>query len=279
MHRLLIALLAVPAVVPSVWAHYSMLLPEKPSVKKGEEVTFTYQWGHPFEHQLFDAPKPADVYVLSPSGKKAGLMESLEKATVSAGEKKEAVVYRFRFKPQERGDYVFVLKTARIWMEEEKEYWQDRVRVVLHVQTQKGWDGTTGDDRMEMVPLTRPYGLQPGMVFQAQALGRWDFPVGSSKDRQGRGEMPLPNTPLAKTLVEIERYSPTPPKELPADEHITRAARTDPNGVVTCTLNEPGWWCIAAQRELGTQEREGKEYTMRGRAIHWVFVDEKQNEK
>ena len=64
----------------SATAHFNMLLPDKHSVKKGEEVIFTYQWGHPFEHQLFDAPKPAHVYVLSPDGKKTDLTEKLEEA-------------------------------------------------------------------------------------------------------------------------------------------------------------------------------------------------------
>ncbi len=41
-----------------VAAHYNMLLPEKWAAKKDEPVPFTYQWGHPFEHQLFDAPAP-----------------------------------------------------------------------------------------------------------------------------------------------------------------------------------------------------------------------------
>ena len=30
-------------------------------VKKGEAVTVLYQWGHPFEHQLFDAPSPGSA--------------------------------------------------------------------------------------------------------------------------------------------------------------------------------------------------------------------------
>jgi uncharacterized GH25 family protein len=75
--------------------------------------------------------------------------------------------------------------------------------------------------------------------------------------------------------VEVERYHPVPPKETPADEHVTRTARTDPNGVVTCTLTEPGWWGITVQRDAGTRERKGKAYPMRQRATLWVFVETK----
>jgi len=264
-------------------AHYNMLLPDKHSVKKGEEVKFTYQWGHPFEHQLFDAPKPVDFYVLSPDGKKTELTTKLEEAKAKAGDKKEVTVYRFRFQPSERGDYIFVLKTPLIWMEEEKEWWQDRVKVVLHVQTQKGWDATTGEDFMELVPLTRPYGLEPGMVFQAQALGRREWTAGSQpdknpglKDKDAIGNI---NSSLPKALVEFERYNASPPKDLPPDEQITRAAKTDTNGLVTCTLTDPGWWCIAAHRDVGTRERDGKEYPIRQHAIHWVYVDDKRAAK
>ena len=84
MHRVLFAPLAVLVFVPSVWAHYSMLLPDKPSVKKGEEVTFTYQWGHPFEHELFDAPLPPRTFVLAPDGTKTAI--ALKKVNVANGE-------------------------------------------------------------------------------------------------------------------------------------------------------------------------------------------------
>src|ERR1700682_4195295 len=174
----------------SAWAHYNMLLPDKHSVKKGEEVTFTYQWGHPYEHQLFDAPKPESVFVLSPDGKKTDLTKNLEEVKLPADDKKEVTVYRFRFTPGDRGDYVFALQTPPIWMEEEQEFLRDSVKVVLHVQAQKEWDADAGQE-LEMVPLTRPYGLRPGMVFQAQ----------------GR-EHPQPaGKPLAGVLVEIERYN------------------------------------------------------------------------
>src|SRR5205085_632150 len=127
-----------------------------------------------------------------------------------------------RFTPEQRGDYVFVLTSPPIWMEEDQEFLQDAVRMVLHVQAQAGWD-TPAERNFEMLPLTRPYGLQAGMVFQAQVT-----------HRRERGLRP------ARTLVEIERYNPAPPAVLPPDEFITRTARTDPNGVVTCTLTEPG---------------------------------------
>ena len=54
-------------------------------------------------------------------------------------------------------------------------------------------------------------------------------------------------------LVEIEHYHAAPPKTIPADEFCTRTAKTDPNGVVTGTLTDPGWWCLAAAADGGDE--------------------------
>jgi cobalt/nickel transport protein len=235
----------------SAAAHFNMLLPQSASAKKGEAVTIVYQWGHPFEHQLFDAPQPQSLIVLCPDGKRVELTDKLVRTAQKAGAK-EATAYQLLFTPEQRGDYVFVLRTPPIWMEEDGEFLEDTVKMVLHVQAQKGWDAVAADD-FELTPLTRPYGLRPGMVFQVETA-----------NRQGRERM----------MVEIERYNPTPPKKLPADEHITRTVRLDRSGVATTTLSESGWWCLTAARPHGTRMREGKSYPLRQRATFWVSVDE-----
>lgn len=236
-------------------AHFNMVLPQTASAKKGEALVLTYQWGHPFEHQLFDAPQPLSLIVLAPDGKKSTLTEQLRPAAPKE-DAKTATIYQMHFTPERRGDYVFLLRTPPIWMEEDGEFLQDTVRVGLHVQAQKGWDAAAAED-WELVPLTRPYGLRPGMVFQAQLLGT---------DKEGGGHR--------GSLIEIEHYNPAPPAKLPPDEHITRTAKTDPNGVVTTTLTEAGWWCLTAARPRGTRMRDGKAYPLRQRCTLWVFVDE-----
>src|SRR4051794_9834306 len=188
MHRaLLLSLVSLFAFTAPSLAHYHMLLPNTASAKKDDAVTFTYQWGHPFEHQLFDAPPPESVEVIAPDGKKSDLTKSLEKIALPTGDK-QVTAYRFTFTPNQRGDYVFLLRTAPIWMQEESEFYQDTVKVVLHVQAQKGWNHAYGNV-FEWSPMTRPYGLEPGMVFQAEVLG-------------ARG----------RRLVEVERYNDNPPK-------------------------------------------------------------------
>jgi cobalt/nickel transport protein len=247
--------------IPTAQAHYNMLLPDKPSVKKGETVTFTYQWGHPFEHELFDAPKPERLVVLAPNGKRSDLTKALERITVPARADKKVIAYQFKFTPEQRGDYIFLLQTPPIWMQEEGIYLEDIVKVVLHVQAQKGWDAKS-EREFELLPLTRPYGLQAGMVFQAQIL--------------------LPPRIREKSVdspVEIERYNASAPVSLPPDEHITRKVKPDPNGIVTATLTEMGWWGVTASRDGGQVSRDGKRVWKTLRTTLWVFVDDRPPKK
>jgi cobalt/nickel transport protein len=237
------------------WAHYQMLLPETASAPLDREVALVYQWGHPFEHQLFDAAAPRRLLVIAPGGKQTDVTKSLTRITLPGRQGKKVIAFRLRYTPRQRGDYLFVLTTAPIWMKQERVFFQDTVKVVLHVEDQDGWDAATGQP-FELVPLTRPYGLRPGMVFQAQVLAA--------------------DKPVPRTLIEIEHYNASPPRELPADEQITRTAKTDPGGVVTYTLTESGWWCLTAQRKGGRKERDGKAYVIRERTTLWVFVDEKE---
>jgi cobalt/nickel transport protein len=255
----LLALAALGLSIPAARAHYNMFLPEKHSVKRGEAVTLLHQWGHPFEHQLFDAPAAEKVFVLSPDGTTIDLTKRLEKVIALTADAKQVAAYRLHFTADQRGDYVFVLSSAPIWMPEDQVFFQDTVKVVLHVQAQKGWDAVA-EVPLQLTPLTRPYGLQPGMVFQAEVDQR-----------------PLPRNPVdsANLLVEIEHYNASPPKTSLPDEQITRTVKTDRNGVATCTLTEPGWWCVTALRDGDKREHEGRTYPVRKRATFWVYVDDK----
>jgi cobalt/nickel transport protein len=233
-------------------AHYHMLLPQAPAGERDKPISIVFQWGHPFEHELFDAVAPVGAVVVAPDGAKIDIGKSMEKIAVPAAQDKKATAYRLAFTPAQRGDFTVVAVAPMTWIEDEKEFWHDTVKVVYHVQTQKGWDQQTRQE-FELVPLTRPYGLQAGMVFQAQAFA---------------GGKAVPGA-----MVEIERYNAVAPKNLPDDEQITRRVKTDPNGVLTCTLTDAGWWCINAQRDGGQCEHDGKMYPVRQRTSFWVYVD------
>src|SRR5271163_4092053 len=99
--RLALAFVVAAILVPAAAAHYNMLLPDKASAVKGETVQFLYQWGHPFEHELFDAPTPEGVTVIAPDGKSTDYPgSSFQKTSVPAGDKK-VTAYHFSYKPEE----------------------------------------------------------------------------------------------------------------------------------------------------------------------------------
>jgi nickel transport protein len=238
--------------------HYNMLFPSAAAVKKGEVVEFTYQWGHPFEHELFDAPKPEKVNVLFPDlMTHKDLTSSLQSFKQAGADGKDVACWKFNFTPSQRGDHSFFLATPPIWLDADKEFVQDIVRVNLHVQTQNGWEADPGDG-FRIIPLTRPYGLLSGMTFQGRVR------------RGGDGMEEV------SPLVEIERYNPAPPKDLPAEELITFTTRYDPNGVFTFAFPEAGWWGFTAQRSGGAQQRKGKDYPLRQRLTLWIPVEAKK---
>jgi uncharacterized GH25 family protein len=271
MLRFCLGLFGVLLLVQPGSAHYNMLLPEKAIAEKGEKISFVYQFGHPFEHELFEAPKPAKVEVTFPDGKKTvDLTEKLEKFKKPGVDGKDVTAWRFDFTPEQRGDHWFVLQTPPIWMEEGKEFYQDTVQVLLHVQTQNGWENTPGEG-WRLAPLTRPYGLLPGMVFQAESK---IVPTSKSSASSGStGGTAVRKTPTG--TVEIERYNPQRPKEIPPDELVTFKTRTDPNCVFTCTLPEAGWWCMTITDVNGTKARNGTDFPVRQRVTLWVHVEAK----
>jgi cobalt/nickel transport protein len=269
-HHWWLGLLVLGVLAGRAPAHYHLLLLDKPAVAKDEAVTLTYQFGHPYEHQIFDATAPRSAVVQAPDGSRTNLSPRLGRVGVAGEGGKTVTGFQAKFTPTQRGDHVVLFECDPVWMEEEKHFLHDTVKVILHVQTQNGWDALAGAG-FELAPLTRPYGLRAGMVFQAQAIGTAATDAGGVITTTPRSELQL----LPRLLVEIERYNATPPKELPPDEHVTRSVKTDQGGVATFTLPEPGWWCVTAQRDGGFRERAGQRYPVRQRSTLWVYVDDK----
>ncbi len=252
---LVLAFLFYPALAQ---AHYHLLLPDRHSVKEGDKVTITYAFGHPFEHELSDTQKPTRAIAFGPDGKETDLLKALEKVELPAADGKKAVAYKATFQPTGRGDFTILFESPALWMADEKHFVKDIARVNVHVVTQKGWANSYSKlPEFTLTPKTRPYGLRPGMVFQAVA------------DVAG------------SHIFEIERYNPTPPKELPPDEHMTYVVHGDRDGIGTFTLPDAGWWAITATRAIGLgttgpmREHEGVKYPLRERATLWVVVDDK----
>jgi len=242
-------------------AHFHTFLPDGPDAygALGQKLTWTYFWGHPYEFIVFDAGLP-NVYVVSPDGAKHPLKLS-PKAIKDPETGKQRKGFSFAYTPEAIGDSWLVLEAPAIPIEEEGEAVQDYVKECVHVMAQKGWDRVLGLP-IELVPTTCPYGLEPGFAFKARAY--------------------LNGKPLAGAYVEIEKFNgfhvgeDMLPKDRFGNENvpmITRVAKTDVNGYVVCTLDEPGWWMVSVSAESGQVEAGGKKYPRVLRGGLWVHVE------
>ncbi len=246
----------VAAAIPSVNAHFTMILPgtTNPSAKDfmvsvGETKTFWVLWGHPFEHALFDAPTP-EVHVLDPEGNVAEV--EVTPITVEGSK-----AWQFTYTFTKMGDYVIYVDLLAV----EHETW-DHVKTIVHCggEVWEGWDQSTGQ-RAEVIPYVRPYGLEEGFVYSGKAL--FD---GSPMSRADVEVEKYHTAEVAEALVSVaeEEFQPNPSCV------YTRLMKTNEDGEFAFTLDEPGVWYIGVYGP--TEVVEGHE--VQHRAVLQVVVDE-----
>jgi cobalt/nickel transport protein len=249
--------------VRTAGAHFQTFWPDVGNGygQRGKVVTWTYFWGHPYEKILFDTQKP-NFYVIRPDGKRDSvLIEATEMIDEETGKRRKT--YKLTYTPTAIGDSYLCLEAPPYFVEEEGLFWKDYVKQYIHVMAEQGWDRPVGME-IEIVPLTRPYGMEEGFVFKGQALF------------QGK--------PLVGAIVEIEKFNGFHVKEgnLPMDPYgkenvpmITRVCKTDVNGYLVCTLDEPGWWMISVAHSDGELEYQGKKYTVEKRGGLWLYIEKR----
>ena len=88
-----------------------------------------------------------------------------------------------------------------------------------------GWDQELGL-KTEIVPLSKPFGLYAGNVFQ--------------------GIVKLNGKPVPFAEVEIEYYNQERKYSAPTDYMVTQTVKADQNGIFTYAAPKSGWWGFAA---------------------------------
>ena len=264
-----IALLAAAAscvVVGEAGAHYHMLLPDKNSVKTGEEVTITYQFGHPYEHQLFDTSPPAAADIYRPDGTLEDVQIKLKKVEVSGDKGKKFTAYQLTFTPGQRGDHIVVFTSSEVAIEGEKLPIVDTAKVVVHVQTQNGWDSQSAQNihqAVDLAPLTRPYGLRAAaMMFRAES-STTSTASGRRPESGSRFRRPIRGAAVVKSNILTRNLPSNCPQ---TNTQRTRLTRTDDHGIMASTLPDPGWWAVTVIRP--TDKRID-------RCTFWIYVDDK----
>jgi cobalt/nickel transport protein len=226
--------------IVALCVHMHTVIPDQAFLRKGRETGITYVYGHPFEHEIMTARRPASLVVAGPGGTVEDLLPRLEKAGPG---------YRVLFTPKERGDHYLILRAPPAV--EDGAVHRAAAKVILHVQSQQGWNRAPGAG-LDIVPLIRPYGLAAGSVF--------------------RGRVLFNGEPVTGATVEVEKYNPAAPASLPDDAFITGVSVTDGAGTFVANLPEPGWWCVSATVARGTERHEGTELPVEHVLTFWFPV-------
>ncbi len=226
--------------------------------KRGEELSWLIFRSEPFAGVIYDLKAPK-AKVFSPSGDVKTL--PLRRTKVFdhlRGQKRYA--WRTFFLPDRTGDYFLVFETEPTLVPGLGEVWQEWVKVPLHVTPGQNWRKDLGL-KVEIVPLTQPYGLEAEAVFCGRLL--------------------LEGKPLPHTMIQIVTYHGRylAPDILPKNAWGQREnARmyhqvvTDELGYFTVSFNKSGWWLISARVPYGNYKIGGLAFPLFLRASLWLYV-------
>jgi cobalt/nickel transport protein len=232
----------------SAWSHFGMLIPSDPMVMQDDDrtVTLTLSFSHPYEMVGMDLVKPKVFGVLA-GEKKQNLLDSLEAITIM-----DHKAWKAAYPIKRPGVYMFYMEPEPYWEPAEDCFIIHYTKtVVTAFGDDEGWDGEIGL-KTEIVPLSKPFGLYAGNVFQ--------------------GIVKLDGKPVPFAEVEVEYYNKEKKYAAPTDYMITQTIKADGNGVFTYAAPVAGWWGFAALNSADFKlPQEGEEKDVELGAVIWVL--------
>ena len=142
---------------------------------------------------------------------------------------------------------MFYMEPQPYWEPAEDSYIVHYTKTVVAAYGEdEGWSEPIGL-KTEIVPLSRPFGLYAGNVFQ--------------------GVVMVSAKPVPHAEVEVEYFNRGGSYLAPTDYMVTQTIKADSSGVFTYAVPKAGWWGFAA---LSTDKRqmEGKDVEIG--AVLWV---------
>lgn len=238
----LILVLSVPAL-----AHFGMIIPSDDMVTQTEtrDVALDVKFTHPMEGNCMNMVKPAEFGVIF-QGKKTDLLNSLIEKKVDGLSK-----WKADYKIKRPGDHIFYVVPKPYWEPAEDCFIIHYTKVIVNsLGMEEGWDEETGL-KTEIIPLTRPYGLWTGNIFQ--------------------GIVKVGGKPVPNAEVEVEYYNQSGAVKWPADPMITQVVKADQNGVFSYVMPKAGWWGFAALNEDEEKiKHNGEPKSVEIGAVIWV---------
>ncbi len=231
-------------------AHFGMVIPSDSMVMPEDErsVHLQLSFSHPFEMVGMTLDKPKYFNVIA-NGKKTDLTGALKPAEVMG-----QAAWQADYGIKRPGIYMFTMEPVPYWEPAEDIFIIHYTKtVVTAFGDDDGWDGEAGL-KTEIVPLSKPYGLYAGNVFQ--------------------GIVKLDGRPAPYAQVEVEYYNEDRKAEAPTDYMAAQTIKADSNGVFTYAAPRSGWWGFAALSEADfTLEKDGEKKQVEIGAVIWVHFE------
>ncbi len=206
----------------AAFAHYGMIIPSDNMIDQGDgqSVELTVSFSHPFEGNGMVLETPV-AFGVTHDGETTSLLNELQDTEVM-----DQPAFMLDYPLQEPGMYVFSMEPQLYWEPGEDSFIVHYTKTYVSAFGEDdGWDAEIGL-RTEIVPLSKPFGLWAGNVFQGQIL--------------------LEGEPVPNGEVEIEYYNEDGAATVPSDLMITQTIKANENGVFTYATPAAGWWGFAA---------------------------------
>jgi len=233
-------------------AHFQMIIPSDDMVQQDENRTLDLdvRFWHPYEGYGMNMKTPAKFGVMV-DGKKTDLLDSLKPVKNKDVNGNMMDGFKANYTLKQPGDHIFYVEPVPYWEPAEDKFIVHYTKVVVNgFGLEEGWDEDVGL-KTEITPLTRPYGLYTGDVFQ--------------------GIVKVNGKPVPFTEVEVEYYNKDHSLKPEADPLITQRVKADANGVFTYAMPRAGWWGFAALNEDEKKlQHDGEEYPIEIGALIWV---------
>ena len=166
------------------FAHFGMLIPSDSMVMQDENRTVALKasFSHPFEGVGMELEKP-EVFGVMAHGKKQNLMGQLKEIKVMGH-----TAWGLDYSVKRPGVYMFYMVPKPYWEAAEDCFIIHHTKtVVTAFGDDEGWDAEMGL-KTEIVPLSKPFGLYAGNLFQGivKLDGKPVLGMGEGGPRMGR---------------------------------------------------------------------------------------------
>lgn len=237
----------------SAFAHFGMLIPSDSMLMQDEnrKLQLDLSFSHPFEMIGMELVKPKHFFVVN-NGKKKSLLNKI-KSTKNMLQPAWSLQYKIKMP----GIYAFCMEPVPYWEPAEDCFIIHYTKtIVAAFGDDENWDAELGL-KTEIVPLSKPFGLYQGNVFQ--------------------GIVKLDGKAVPWAEVEVEFYNKNKKAKAPTDYMVTQTIKADKNGVFTYSAPKAGWWGFAALNTADYKlDFKGEKKDVEIGAVIWVKFEEWQ---